>query len=306
MAKRNSSNLEIYGLREDPDRWEALIQEEIAASQTSAEARQIVDSMYWEADRSAAFQRFRDSLDFQGINDLLSIVGARPEWPICEIGGGSGQLSWSLAESGFENVELLEPNSRWITGTGYLETVLDAAQGRLRICNSLDSWYSSPQQFRMVITRNCVHHFPNIAMTAACIRQKLSKGGIWVMIREWYAENTRELYQRLAKHPYCQKYQVYEFPYPPWHYSDCIEYAGFSLQRVVPEGYLNNALSTYISDPGSSWRQFRSSYQRRIFKKYPKLGVALYRLQTNTSRSLRYRVGSYRCPQVMVFRKEKD
>ena len=293
--------IEIFNLKEDPDRWEELIAKEIEAGATDAAAKTVVESMYWETDRELAFRRFHESLDFRQILDVMGLFGIPRKQPLCEIGGGSGQLSWALAQSGFENVELLEPNGRWVTGTGYLETVLDRCEGRLRICNDLSEWYSREDKFRTIVTRNCVHHFPNIAMTAASIRQKLKKGGRWVMIREWFAETPAELYGNLKGHPYCQKYQVYEFPFPPRHYVECLEFAGFKLVGVVPEGYGNNALSSYATEEGSGFRRWRTKIQRSLLKRAPWIGVMLYRLQTFLARSLGLRVGSYRRPQVMIF-----
>ncbi len=296
-----TAKIEIFNLREDPDLWEDLIEKEIAASATDSAAGMVVESMFWEKDRSRAFQRFRESLDVRCILDIMGIFGVPRKQALCEIGGGSGQLSWALAQNGYEKVELLEPNGRWVTGTGYLETVLDQCGGRLRICNDLSEWYASEEKFRTIVTRNCVHHFPNIAMTAASIRQKLKKGGRWVMIREWFAETPAELYANLKGHPYCQKYKVYEFPYPPRHYVECLEFAGFKLVGVVPEGYANNALSSYTLVEGTRFRRWRTRWQRTLLKRWPTWGVALFRWQSFISRSFGLRAGRYRRPQVMVF-----
>ncbi len=296
-----AAQIEIFNLREDPDLWEDLIEKEIAASASDSNAQLIVESMFWEKDRENAFERFKVSLDVRCILDILAIFKVPRKQSLCEIGGGSGQLSWALAQGGYENVELLEPNGRWVTGTGYLETVLDRCDGRLSICNDLAQWYASEDRFRTIVTRNCVHHFPNIAMTAASIRQKLKKKGRWIMIREWFAETPAELYSNLKNHPYCQKYQVYEFPYPPWHYVECLKFVGFKLVGVVPEGYANNALSSYSLVEGSRFRRWRTSLQRRLLKRVPSLGVAMFRVQSFLSRNLGLRVGSYRRPQIMVF-----
>lgn len=295
------TKLEIFNLKEDPDRWEELIESEIAASETDENARQVVASMYWEKDRELAFRRFSESLDAKHILDVLSISGVPRKQPLCEIGGGSGQLAWVLAQNGYENVELLEPNGRWITGTRYLESVLDRCGGRLRICNDLGAWYNSEEKFRTIVTRNCVHHFPNIAMTAACIRQKMKKGARWVMIREWFADTPAELYMCLRGHPYCQKYQVYEFPFPASHYVNSVEFAGFKLVSVVPSGYANNALSTYSESEGTRFRKWRTRWQRSMLKRAPWIGVFLYRLQTFLNRNLGAKFQSHARPQVMVF-----
>ena len=135
-----SQKIKFFGLKEDPDLWERLIEEENTASQTDAAAKSRVESMYWETDRAHAFQRYLESLDFRQINDLLHVFRISRKHPLCEIGGGSGQLAWSLAKSGFQQVELLEPNPRWITGTAWLETQLPGLESKLQVCNDLDRW----------------------------------------------------------------------------------------------------------------------------------------------------------------------
>lgn len=294
-------NLEIHGLKEDPDRWEHLIEQEIADSATNETARAVVESMYWEKDRGAAFARYAASLDFSHVRDLLHVFGVRESQDICEVGGGAGQVAWALAEGGFENVELLEPNGRWITGTGFLQTQLDALGGRLRICNSLDDWYASERSYRHIITRNCVHHFPNIAMAATAIRQKLRKRGLWVMIREWYADDAREVLQQIRNHPYCQKYQVYEFPFPAGHYVDCLRLGGFKLKAVVPARYANDALGAYVNDEGSSLVRLFSKMTRWLIRKLPRLTVLLFRVENALNSLPLVRLRLFSRPQVMVF-----
>lgn len=295
--------IKFFGLKEDPDLWERLIEEENTASQTDDTAKSRVESMYWETDRAHAFQRYLESLDFRQINDLLHVFRISRKHPLCEIGGGSGQLAWSLAKSGFQQVELLEPNPRWITGTAWLETQLPGLEGKLQVCNDLDRWYSEEKVYHTVVTRNCVHHFPNIPMTAAAIRQKIKKGGAWVMIREWYADTPSEMRSQLTNHPYCQKYGIYEFPFPARHYTDSVEYAGFKLRAIVPSGWGNNALSTYTETPGTPWNQRMSKLWRSLFRRLPRLTVMLYRLENWSNRVLGTKFKRFSRPQMMVFQR---
>lgn len=297
--------IEIFNLKEDPDRWEDLIEKEIAASATVPESAQVVESMYWEKDRELAFKRFLESLDFQHIKELMQIHKISRKQPLCEIGGGSGQLAWALAQSGYENVELLEPNGRWITGTEYLQSQLEKMNGRLRICNDLGQWYNSEEKYQTIVTRNCVHHFPNIAMVAACIRQKMKMSGRWVMIRESYADDASELYALLRNHPYCQKYQVYEFAFPAKHYADSVEFAGFKLISVVPSRYANNTLAEYVKDEGSAFRRWKTRLQRSLIKRAPWMTVALFRLENFLNRLPGFRLRTWSRPQVMVFQRAK-
>lgn len=302
-----SEKIEFNALRENPDLWEKLIQEEnSAASGGDAGARQRVESMFWESDRETAFRRYLQSLDFQQILDLLHVFRISRKSSLCEIGGGSGQLAWSLARSGYQQVELLEPNPRWITGTGWLETKLAELEGRLVIRNDLDQWYADERIYHNVITRNCVHHFPNIPMVAAAIRQKLKKGGHWVMIREWFADTPAEMRQQMRNHPYCQKYGVYEFPFPSRHYVDSLEYAGFRLRAAVPLGWGNNALSSYSPDPGSAKDQRRSRRWRSILKRWPGLTARLLRLENFSNHTLGSSFRKFSRPQMLVFQRVED
>lgn len=299
----SANKIEYYRLKEDPDLWEKLIEAENDASVSDTRAREVVESMYWERDRERAFRRYFESLDFQQINDLLHVFKIPRKHPLCEIGGGSGQLAWSLVKAGFQSVELLEPNPRWITGTAWLESQLPQLNNALTICNSLDEWYGDEKVYHAIVTRNCVHHFPNIPMTAAAIRQKIKKKGYWVMIREWYADTPDELRRQMVNHPYCQKYGVYEFPFPARHYIGSLEYAGFRLCAIVPSGWGNNALSTYSLTEGSGWNRFMSRLWRWVFKRLPRLTVFLYRLEDFANRVLSTRLRTFSRPQMMVFQR---
>ncbi|MDB6135912.1 MAG: hypothetical protein JWM59_4155 [Verrucomicrobiales bacterium] len=299
--------IEFYSLREDPDLWEKLILEEnSAAAAGDADAKYRVESMFWEADRELAFRRYVESLDFRQILDLLHVFRISRKNPLCEIGGGSGQLAWSLATSGFQQVELLEPNPRWITGTGWLETRLEDLGGRLTIRNDLTQWYADEKLYHNVITRNCVHHFPNIPMAAAAIRQKLKKGGHWVMIREWFADTPQEMRRQMTNHPYCQKYGVYEFPFPSRHYVDSLEYAGFKLRAAVPLGWGNNALSSYSPEEGSRRNQKSSRLWRSILKRWPRLTSGLFRLENFSNRTAGTGFRKFSRPQMLVFQRVED
>lgn len=300
-----SDQLEIFHLKEDPDRWEALINTETELARTDPAARAVVESMYWETDRALAFQRYLDSLDFKHLLHILKIFKVSFKKPLCEIGGGSGQLSWALSQSGFQDVTLLEPNPRWITGTGYLQTVASGAAGQLTLSNDLDAWYASPAKYPAVITRNCVHHFKNISMTAAAIRQKLAKGGLWFMVREWFADSPGELYRKLGEHPYCQKYKVYEFPFPAAHYIEATQMAGFRMVAVVPAGYANNSLSEYVNDEGPPSTRRYTRTMTSLLKRHPWITRRLYGMEYFLNRYLGAKFQRFTRPQVIIFRREE-
>lgn len=244
----SSAALKIHDLAEDPDRLETAMAAEQARARTDPATRQLMESIFLEADRDASFARFKASFELKtilGLFDLFRIDRARPT---CEIGGGPGFLSWAMAQAGFSDAHLLEPNARHITGTGYLRSRADAAA--IRIHNDLAAWHRSDGKFDLIVSKNCIHHFKNIAQAAATIRQKMTPGAKWFAFREWFAESPAELYDQLAHHPFSQKYGLYEWPYPAWHYVEAIEIAGFKLTGVVPMGYANNTLCTYQESPG--------------------------------------------------------
>jgi hypothetical protein len=291
--------LELFELVEDADRWERLIAEEIQRARFDPAARAILESMYWEEDRDRAFARFGASLDFSCIRKLLELFGVHDDQAVCEIGGGNGCLAWALSQAGYRNVTLLEPNPHFITGTGYLRTRHDAK--RLAIENDLRLWYRSPSTYDTVVTRNCLHHFPNLAWSAACIRRKLAPGGRWVVIREPFAETARELYRFLHGHPYSQAYGVFEFALPVAHYVESLQLAGMRLAAVIPAGYANNCLSRYEPSPGGTWSRRWTAIIDRILRLRPGVTAAAYRAEHRLRQAINLPLGWFSRPQIMLF-----
>ncbi len=236
----------ILTLEENPERHEQVI----AAQQDdpTPAIQKLLHSIYLEKDRAAAFGRFAGGLEFRTIRKMLDTFGVKRDARILEVGGGAGFLAWALHGAGYSDVSLLEPNGQFTTGTGYLRS-RDDAEG-LRIHNDLKAWHAGADTYDVVVTKNCIHHFPNIAQAAASIRQKLKSGARWFAFREQFADTPQELYGLFANHPYCQPYGLYEWSYPASHYVEAIEIAGFALRAVVPAGYANNTLGTYQEDPG--------------------------------------------------------
>jgi len=257
--------------------------------------------MYWDEDRGGAFERFLQSLDFEYTQRVLSYFRVGNTDALCEIGGGSGNLVWALSRAGFQNLSLLEPNPHYITGTGYLRSRSDAQT--IRICNDLAHWYASSEKYNVILTKNCVHHFKNISMTAATIRQKIQPGGLWLMFREWYADNPSELYHLLQTHPYCQKYGVYEYPFLTSHYVEATEIAGFKLIGIVPAGYANDCLGSYVQDLGSPATQRFTQLIDGWLQRRAKLTVLAYQVELFLNRYLRGQFRRFTRPQAMIFRR---
>ena len=157
--------------------------------------------------------------------------------------------------------------------------------------------------YQTVITRNCVHHFPNIAFVAAAIRQKMAPGGKWVMIREPFVESATELYQFLQGHPYSQAYGVYEFGFPASHFVQCLELAGLRLRSVVPAHYANNSLGLYSNDRGSRRNRIFSDVVDRVLSLMPGMTKLGYQAETMLRGLIRTRAACFTRPQVMTFQR---
>jgi hypothetical protein len=195
----------------------------------------------------------------------------------------------------------LEPNPHFITGTGYLRTRADARD--IVIENDLESWYGSPRTYQTVITRNCVHHFRNLAWTAACIRQKIAPGGLWVMFREPFAETAGELYRFLHGHPYSQAYGVFEFAFPAARYVESLALAGFALKAVVPAGYANGCLSRYETQPGGAWVRRLTAVVDLLLRRRPRWTAAAYRFEQLVRGVFGLRLRLFTRPQALLFQR---
>jgi hypothetical protein len=212
-------------------------------------------------------------------------------------------VTWALAREGFERLCLVEPNGHFFTGTGYLRQLSGAETGAIEIVNDLDAWYSGTEKYDLVLTRNCIHHFPNIALVAAAVRSKLAERGRWFAWREQYAENTEQLFDLLHQHPYAETFGLYEFAYPAGYYEEAFRFAGYRLAAVVPAGYANNALVTYQPDAGDgAVRAFTEKVEHRLAKN-PESTVRRFRLEIFTNRYLRGILGPrrYGRPGGMLF-----
>jgi hypothetical protein len=221
--------LDVTTLREDPELLEHVIvgQHQQAAFDESIAA--LLHSIYLLPDRAADFERFATSNEFATILRLLQTFGATPNLRLIEIGGGSGLLTWALHQAGY-SIDLLEPSALWNTGTGYLRSRADI-QG-IEIINDHLAWHATSVRYDGLITKNCIHHFQNISQVAAGLRQKLATGGKWFAIREQFVDTPKELGEAIARHPYCQKFGIYEWFYPAHLYVESIELTGFRLDAV--------------------------------------------------------------------------
>jgi hypothetical protein len=298
-----ADSLALHALVEDPARWEAMIQAEIERARTDPSARAVLEAIYCDEDREAAFERFRTGLEAARTLALLERLGVPKEARIVEIGGGGGWLGWALHRAGYRRLEMLEPNGEWVSGTGYLRTRPDAAE--IHIWNDLDAFYADPGRYDLVLSHNCVHHFRSIAFVAACLRQKLVPRGRWLMVREQYADTAEELYRLLSEHPYCQRYGVFEFAYPAYHFVESVEHAGFAVEGVVPARYANGVLASDVREPGSRLNQLGSRAFEALLGARPGATVALYGAELFAARYLGWKRKHFIRPQAVLFRRRE-
>jgi hypothetical protein len=292
----------LHLLVEDPDRTEAAVQLELERARTDPGAREILEANYLDEDRDAAFQRFQVSFEFERLRRLLELLGVGPSDRICELGAGGGWLAWALHTSGFERVDVLEPNDHRVTGTGYLRTRPDAAG--IRIFDDLESWHGDATRYDLVITRNCVHHFRGLGLIAASLRQKLAPGGRWLMLREWYAERPAEVYDLLRQHPYAFKYGLYEFPHSVARYVAGACGVGFTLSAVVPAHYANGVLGDQAQDGGGPIVRLATSLVDLSLGRAPGLTVAAHWLERPWRRLLPAKLRFFSRPQALLFRRQ--
>lgn len=292
--------LNVTTLREAPDVVETVIvgEQEIARNDPSVEA--MLRSLFLLPDRSADFDRFAGSVECATILKLLRAFGVTTDHRLVEIGGGPGFLAWALHRAGFR-IDLVEPNRCWNTGTGYLRSRKDARE--IELFDDHVSWHESPTRYDVLITKNCIHHFQNIAQVALSLRQKLSEGGKWFAFREWYADSPTELGEQLANHPYCQKFGLYEWPYPAHHYVESIEIAGFRLEAVVPAGYANDCLAMFSEGPWSDDVRRSTDKLDALLARTPQDTVESFWHEVGLNREKGVGLRLYTRPQAMIFRR---
>jgi hypothetical protein len=243
FSRNLPENLHLIDLQENSAKLESVVVAEQARAAINPAIAGMLESMFLEIDRDRAFARYLASKDFKTTVLLLEMVDINRQAKICEVGGGPGFLPWALSQSGFTSVDLFEPNAEYITGTGYLCSRADG--GVIAIYNILDEWHRAGRIYNAIITKNCIHHFYNIALVAASLRQRLAPGGRWLALREWFADTPEETYRLIATHPYCQPHRLYEWPFPAASYVDAIELGGFRLIGVVPLSYAGSCIATW-------------------------------------------------------------
>lgn len=283
------------------DNWEKF--EEIITKQQS-ENTSIQDTLkllYLNKDRNEAFNRFRNSNEFFYIHHLLKILKVDTDQSICEIGGGAGYLAWALFVSGFQSMDLFEPNAAWTSGVGYLKTKADSKC--MQIYHDLHEWHQKNIQYDVIVSKACLHHFGNISHISASIRQKMKIGGLWIAFREQFADTPLELITLLTEHDYCQKYKLYEWGYSASAYVDALEMVGLRLKAIVPAYYANDCIGTLFEDELSEEALAFTNEIDNLLQTSPEITVERFWQEHYARRTGRKTLLQYTRPQVMIFEK---
>jgi SAM-dependent methyltransferase len=234
MADNPEKLLKIFrSLTESPMAKEAVIRQELEIAKQDPEVAQFVKDFHFDGDRSASLERFIGA-DFQKdvVNTIRNFFGHDTSVAICEIGGGNGFLVVSLIRAGYTNVDILEPASEYISGTGYFRGLPES--NSVGIYNDADVWYASEKKYDLIITNACIHHFSNPAVVASQIRLKVKDNGRWLAFSEYFSTDFEDTASQINNHRHAVLYGLYEWPYSAKLYAAMLESAGFVRKEIAP------------------------------------------------------------------------
>lgn len=219
---------------EDPAEWEEAMKRAYVEAETDDEVAQLLKTHYLQEDVAASFEAYRNSGVPEVVDVLLKRLGLGRQTPIADIGCGRGHAAHAMFKLGYENTTAMDPNDKWYTGTGYLQSLTDH---RIRVVNSLDEWAQLGGHFGAIISSGTVHHWQHIPQIAIGTRRAMQPGGYWLMMAEYFANSARELIDGLNSHPTATRYGSFEWAYPASAYVDLIQSSGFLLVGVIPLFY---------------------------------------------------------------------
>lgn len=201
----------VQWLREQPDQQE------------------LVKACYYDDPLVAAATRYWSSEEWRSIRQFLPVgVGHRA----LDIGAGRGIASFALAMDGFE-VTALEPDRSDLVGAAAIRSL--AAQRGLRIRiyeQAVEHLPFDDCSFDLAFGRAVLHHTANLAQSCKELYRVLSKGGMFIAVREHVISRDQDLGKFFELHPLHRHYGG-EHAYRLSYYTDSIESAGFQLQRVL-------------------------------------------------------------------------
>lgn len=219
---------------EDPAEWEEAMKRAYVEAKTDAEVDQLLKTHYLEEDVAASFAAYRNSGVTEVVDELLMKLGVGRQAPIADIGCGRGHAAHAMYKLGYANMTAMDPNDKWYTGTGYLQSLSDHT---IRVVNCLDEWNQLGGRFGAIISSGTVHHWQHIPQIAIGTRRAMQPGGYWLMMAEYFANSARDLVDGLNSHPTATRYGSFEWAYPASAYVDLVQSAGFLLVGVIPLFY---------------------------------------------------------------------
>lgn len=223
----------IQDLHESPDAKKTAILEENRLSLSDPGLHEFLRAHHMQTDRHSALKEFLESVSTQRVIAVIErFCKGNKKLAICEIGAGDGFLAFALNKAGFTNVDIVEPSSDSITGTGFLSEV--DPEKHITIYNDLESWYGSSKRYDILITNACIHHFQNPLFVILQVRLKSHLNTIWIAFNEFIAVDYADTMTQLLNHRHATLYGLYEFPYSPHFYRQMFCYAGFRPIEIEP------------------------------------------------------------------------
>ncbi len=301
LKKRKYLKSLLRNMKESSSLKEETISRETELAKTDMNIRAILETLYLDPNREASFERFFNSMEFKVLFEEIT-RHAKYDWniKICEVGAGPGFLAVALAKAGFRNINILEPNQDWITGTGFITDY--AEKYGVTIWNNLDSWYESDELYDLIITKACVHHFDNVCKSCAEIRWKIQDHGKFLMFDEYFANTTEDLYSALMNHPHVLRYGQYEWPYSASLYVELMDLAGYSLREIIPARYKHNYIARNISGKKTRFSAIVTSMTKILI--FLKLTVFAFRIEKFIDRcfNVHVKLRLFTRPQLFVFK----
>jgi SAM-dependent methyltransferase len=219
---------------EDPTAWEEAMKRAYVEARTDAEVAQLLKTHYLQEDVAACFAAYRNSGVTEAVDKLLKRLGVGRQTPIADIGCGRGHAAHAMFKLGYENMTAMDPNDKWYTGTGYLQSL---SNHTISVVNNLDEWDQLGGRFGAIISSGTVHHWHHIPQIAIGTRRAMQPGGYWLMMAEYFANSARDLIDGLNSHPTATRYGSFEWAYPASAYVDLVQSSGFLLVGVIPLFY---------------------------------------------------------------------
>tara|TARA_R110000824_G_scaffold118960_15_gene272313 strand:- start:83 stop:1075 length:993 start_codon:yes stop_codon:yes gene_type:complete len=228
---------------EDPESWEAKTGRMFADAEADPAFANVLEVSFLEQDVAKSYRRCADSLAPKAISDLLLLLGVKKTAPIADVGSGRGHFPNAMSLLGHSDITVMEPNSNFYTGTGYLKSLDNPG---IKIINDIPEWRSVSNRFDAVTSYATVHHWQHIPQVMIDLRRTLKADGYWLMCSEFIANDAKSFVKSMYSHPTAFKYNSYEWSYPASVYVDLAESVGLKLVGVIPMHYHGNALQGQV------------------------------------------------------------